>query len=812
LAWTFRLTIFSALRETSRHGRNSSAKVRTGACRHLLSAFLKPEDMAKAAMLPAVDPNDRKTVFLTGGNGFLGRIVCLEWLKSLSESGGKLICLIRAADDAAAKKRLTDAFANAGDEILAAFKRYQDHIEVVAGDFGQPMLGLSPEKFEVLGQEVDVISHVGALVNHVMDYQSLFAPNVAGVAEIVRFALTGKKKSIDFVSTVGVTPHLQFNTGGTETAKLAESAKLNDRYANGYAASKWAGEVILGQAQQDYGLPIRIFRGDMMLAHGDMAGQINLEDVFTRILYSIIKTGLAPKSFYESNPNGTRALVPYAGLPVDVVAATVVGAGKYFTDASTVFCIDNAYTDLENSLDAFVDWIIDAGYEVKRLDAHEDWLSRFKRRLTALPALEKKQSALAVLKAYEEPHSFVPFRIESTNFQSVVDKLGIAPKAMQLNADFIYKCLNDIASHGLIKAPSKKPVAKKRKTPKTKTTPAFGVTSKSSDVIPMGIERRLPGATDVAIDIEYCGVCHSDLHFAHNDWGITQYPLVPGHEIIGRVTAIGQDVSEFSVGARVAVGCMVDACGSCGSCDDGLEQYCDGGQVLTYNSYDHRHDNALTFGGYSDHIVVNKDFVMQVPENLDPAGAAPLLCAGITSWSPLREWDIKPGMRVGIVGLGGLGHMGVKFSAALGAHTVLISRSADKAADAKRLGADEVLISKDLKAMRAAKESFDFILDTVPVYHEIDDYLKLLKRDGTLCMVGALEPLDFHSGRLAMRRKKITGSSIGSIEQTRDMLAFCGEHNITADIELIKPDAINEAWARVEKSDVKYRFVIDMKA
>ena len=776
-----------------------------------LSAFLPPEILGDALSLPPANSNARKTIFLTGANGFLGRFVCLEWLKTAAKTGGKVICLIRAADDKAAHKRLTRAFAKAGNEMLSAFNGYKDQVEVVAGDFGQPLLGLTPEKFEVLAQEADVVSHVGALVNHVLDYQSLFAPNVAGAAEIIRFALTGQKKAIDFVSTVGVTPHLQFNTGGTETAKLAEAAKLNKRYANGYGASKWAGEILLGEAQQKFGLPVRIFRGDMMLAHGSMPGQINLDDAFTRILYSLIKTGVAPKSFYEPNPNGSRALVPYAGLPVDIVAASVVDAGQYFSeDTTTVFCIDNVYTDMKNSLDAFVDWIIEAGYDIQRLEAHGDWLSRFKRRLAALPDAEKKHSALALLKAYEHPHSFVPFRPESTNFQSLIDTMGVETAHMQLNAEFIYKCLKDMASHGLIHRPSQKPKSTSKGKPKTKITSAFGVASKASDVIPMDIQRRLPGAKDVAIDIEYCGVCHSDIHFAHNDWGMTQYPLVPGHEIIGRVTAIGDDVSDFSVGARVAVGCLVDSCGSCGSCDDGLEQYCDGGQVLTYNSYDHRHGNAITFGGYSDHIVVGEDFVIAVPENLDPAGAAPLLCAGITSWSPLREWDIKPGMRIGIVGLGGLGHMGVKFAAAMGADTVLITRSASKAQDAKRLGASGILISKDLGAMRGAKESFDFILDTVPVRHDIDDYLKLLKRDGTLCMVGALEPLDFHSGRLAMRRKKITGSSIGSIKETREMLAFCGKHNITADIELIKPDKINEAWERVEKSDVKYRFVIDM--
>ncbi len=777
-----------------------------------LGKFLPSELLVNATSLPAVIAGVRQTVFLTGANGFLGRVVCLEWLKRLSASGGKLICLVRAADDQAAQQRLSDAFDSAGSEMSVLFTSLRSQLEVVAGDFGQPLLGLTPEKFDALAEEVDLISHAGALVNHVMDYQSLFAPNVAGVAEIIRLALSGKKKSIDFVSSTAVTPHLQFNTGGTETAKLAVSAKLNDRYANGYGASKWAGEVLLGEAQQSFGLPVRIFRGDMMLAHSEMPGQINTDDMFTRLLYSVIKTGVAPKSFYEANPDGSRARVHYDGTPVNIVAASVVSAGNYYVEGATVFCIDNPYTDLENSLDAFVDWIIAAGYDIQRLEAHEDWFSRFKRRLTALPDAEKKQSALALLKAFERPHSFVPFRGESGNFQALISRLDIAPSELQLNAGFIHKCLNDLALLGLIGKPGKVSDAARQDTQETKATQAYGVTSSTADLSQMDIARRLPGSKDIAIDIEYCGVCHSDIHFAHNDWGATQYPLVPGHEIVGRVAAVGSDVSEFSVGARVAVGCMVDSCRHCESCDEGLEQYCDSGLVLTYNSYDHRHQNTLTYGGYSKHIVVDQDFVMAVPENLDPAGAAPLLCAGITTWSPLREWGVKEGMRVGVIGLGGLGHMALKFSAALGAHTVMISTSREKAEDARRLGAADVLISKDLDAMREAKESFDFILDTVPVHHDIDDYLRLLKRDGTLCLVGALEPLDFHSGRVAMRRKKITGSSIGSIKETRDMLAFCGEHNITADIELITPGEIQNSWKRVQSSDVKYRFVIDMQA
>ncbi len=341
---------------------------------------------------------------------------------------------------------------------------------------------------------------------------------------------------------------------------------------------------------------------------------------------------------------------------------------------------------------------------------------------------------------------------------------------------------------------------------------AYGVTSDSSPVEKLFIERRTPGPKDVSIDIEYCGICHSDIHQAHNDWNNTRhYPLVPGHEIIGRVTSIGKDVSQFKIGERVSVGCMVNSCRTCGSCSDGDEQYCERFPIMTYGGFDYYHDNAPTQGGYAEHIVVDEDFVVGVPENLDPAGAAPLLCAGITTWSPLKHWNVGPGMKVGVIGLGGLGHMGVKFASALGAHVVMITTSPDKAADAERLGAHEVLISKDKDAMKAARGTFDFLLDTVPVNHPLNPYTGLLKKDGTLCLVGALEPLTFHAGLVVGGRRKISGSAIGGIRETREMLAFCGKHNITSDVEIIRPDQINEAWNRVQKSDVKYRFVIDFK-
>ena len=359
---------------------------------------------------------------------------------------------------------------------------------------------------------------------------------------------------------------------------------------------------------------------------------------------------------------------------------------------------------------------------------------------------------------------------------------------------------------GLIEQP------KQAKVTSAETVKAYGVLEEKAAIAKMEINRRTPGAQDVSIDIEYCGICHSDIHFAHNDWGSSRYPLVPGHEIIGRVTQIGSDVSQFKIGDRVSVGCLTGSCKSCEPCESGDEQFCETGKVWTYNSLDYHHDNALTMGGYSDSIVVNEDFVIGVPENLDPAGAAPLLCAGVTTWSPLRHWNIGPGMKVGIIGLGGLGHMAVKFASALGAQTVMITSSPEKAADAKRLGAHETLISSDRVAMKVARGSFDFLLDTVPVAHPIDVYGMLLKRDATICLVGAIEPLKFHGGLIMGGRKKISGSVIGSIQETRDMLAFCGQHNITAEVEVIKPSEINTAWERVQKSDVKYRFVLDVKA
>ena len=335
---------------------------------------------------------------------------------------------------------------------------------------------------------------------------------------------------------------------------------------------------------------------------------------------------------------------------------------------------------------------------------------------------------------------------------------------------------------------------------------------KAKDVLgPFTFERRAVGPTDIHIDIAFCGVCHSDIHQVREEWGGGGiFPMVPGHEIVGTVTAVGGEVTKFAVGDLAGVGCFVDSCRTCGSCADGLEQYCEKGMVATYNGRDK--DGQPTYGGYSSDMVVDEAYALTIPKSLDLAGVAPLLCAGITTYSPLRHWKITKGQKVGVVGLGGLGHMALKFAHAFGAHVVQFTTSSSKIADAKRLGADDVVLSTDAAVMAAHAGSFDFILDTVSGEHDYMQYLNLLKRDGTMTLLGVPErPAMLHPFPLIMGRRSLAGSLIGGIAETQEMLDFCGTHNITADVEVIAMAEINEGYERMLKNDVKYRFVIDMK-
>lgn len=341
-------------------------------------------------------------------------------------------------------------------------------------------------------------------------------------------------------------------------------------------------------------------------------------------------------------------------------------------------------------------------------------------------------------------------------------------------------------------------------------THGYAAHNNHSPLVPYSFERRNPGANDVQIEISFCGVCHSDIHQVRNEWGNATFPMIPGHEIVGKVIAIGNQVTGFNIGETVGVGCLVDSCQSCPDCADNLEQFCNTA-TFSYNSAD-KVSGGNTYGGYSSQIVVDQHFVLHISNKLDPAAAAPLLCAGITTYSPLKHWQIGKGDKVGIVGLGGLGHMGVKFARAMGAHVVLITTSASKVDDAIRLGAHEVVISKDTEAMRQHQLSFDFILNTVAATHDLDRFTELLKRDGTLCLVGLPDqPHPSPSvGNLIFKRRQIAGSLIGGLKETQEMLDFCAEHNIVSDVEIIPIQQINQAYERMLKSDVKYRFVIDL--
>ncbi|MGZ8259373.1 MAG: NAD(P)-dependent alcohol dehydrogenase [Caldimonas sp.] len=339
----------------------------------------------------------------------------------------------------------------------------------------------------------------------------------------------------------------------------------------------------------------------------------------------------------------------------------------------------------------------------------------------------------------------------------------------------------------------------------------YAAQSAVAPIAPFRFERREPRADDVVIEILYCGVCHSNIHNVRNDWGNATYPMVPGHEIIGRVTAVGSEVTRFAPGDRVGVGCLVDSCRHCRACGLGLEQYCEEGNTLTYNDKD-RHDRLPTFGGYSERIVSSDKFVLKIPDGLPLDGAAPLLCAGITTWSPLRRWKVDARTCVAVVGLGGLGHMALKLASALGAEVTLFTRSSGKQENARRLGADRVVLSTDNAQMATVVGRFDLVIDTVPYVHDLNPYLPTLALDGTLVLVGYLGPLKpaLSTAPLVLGRKSVAGSLIGGIAETQEMLDFCGKHGITSDVEVIRIQEINEAYERMMKSDVKYRFVIDM--
>ncbi len=346
-----------------------------------------------------------------------------------------------------------------------------------------------------------------------------------------------------------------------------------------------------------------------------------------------------------------------------------------------------------------------------------------------------------------------------------------------------------------------------------KEVKAYGTQAADKELEPLNIKRRVPGPEDVEIEILYCGICHSDIHTARNEWGGTQYPVVPGHEIVGKVTGVGSEVTKYKEGDTVGVGCFVDSCGHCENCEEHQEQYCLNGPTATYNSPSRLDKDVITYGGYSTHIVVKEDFVLKISEKLPLNAVAPLLCAGITTYSPLRNWNVKKGDKVGVVGLGGLGHMAVKLSSSMGAEVTMLSRSPEKEKDASELGAAHFALTTNEETLNGLAGSFDLIIDTVSAQHDYNQYLALLKTNGVMVLLGVPpKPSEVQAGQLIMKRRSLVGSLVGGIKETQEMLDYCAEHGIVSEVEMINIDQINEAYERTLNSDVRYRFVIDMKS
>ncbi|MEG9326815.1 uncharacterized zinc-type alcohol dehydrogenase-like protein [Salinimicrobium catena] len=346
-----------------------------------------------------------------------------------------------------------------------------------------------------------------------------------------------------------------------------------------------------------------------------------------------------------------------------------------------------------------------------------------------------------------------------------------------------------------------------------KEVKAYAAHAAEKELEPLNIKRRLPGPEDVEIEILYCGICHSDIHTARNEWGGTQYPVVPGHEIVGKVTGLGSEVTKYKEGDTVGVGCFVDSCGHCENCEEHQEQYCLNGPTATYNSPSRLDKDVITYGGYSTHIVVKEDFVLKISDKLPLNAVAPLLCAGITTYSPLRNWNVKKGDKVGVVGLGGLGHMAVKLASSMGAEVTMLSRSPEKEKDASDLGAAHFELTTNEETLKRLAGSFDLIIDTVSAQHDYNQYLALLKTNGVMVLLGVPpKPSEVQAGQLIMKRRSLVGSLVGGIKETQEMLDYCAEHGIVSEVEMINIDQINEAYERTLKSDVRYRFVIDMKS
>jgi len=767
----------------------------------VLERFIKQEILESAFELPNA-PTELKTVLLTGANGFLGHIVCLEWLETLAKTGGKLICLIREKDDHAAYQKLLKEFEGIDSVFNDKFKALgKEHLEVWAGDITQLDFGLLPENYQRLADKVDRICHVAALVNHRLAYRHLFRPNVVGTAEIIKLALTKKLKPIDFISTVGVFGLLENPRDIHEQARFKNEIELSDTYASGYATSKWAGELLLHQAVEEYDIPVNIFRCDMILPDETYKGQVNTSDMLTRLLYSIVTVGLAPQSFYGERKSGKRKVPHYDGVPVNQLSKAIVGA---HTQTHEIFNTYHAlnYLDDAISLDRFVDWIESAGYPVHRVADHEEWYNRMEAKLKALPKDKQQLSALNVLMAFKEPIYGGPSWVDCTQFEALIESLDNIDTITHLSEPYIHKYLNDLSLLGMIDKPKNMSPSESitnEKYTKGMTINAFAAMEPKAKLEPYTYELGELPPEHVDIKISYCGICHSDLSMIENEWRSSKYPLVPGHEVVGEVVAAGSMVKNIKVGDKVGVGWFAGSCMSCSQCMQGSQHLCQDRETTIKGNN----------GGFADYIRSHWAWAVPLPDGIDMSKAGPLLCGGITVFNPIIAAGVLPTDKVGVIGIGGLGHLALKFLKHWGCEVVAFSSSENKREQILKMGATKVVNSRSKDELKSVRGQLDFIINTTNVTLDWASYLKALGPKGRFYNVGmVLEPMAIPTGLLIAGERVVSGSPVGSPGLVSKMLEFSVRHNIYPEVEEFPMSKVNDALAHLEAGKARFRIVL----
>lgn len=767
-----------------------------------LHRFIERELLTSATNLNST-PAMPKTVLLTGANGFLGHIICLEWLKTLSENGGMLICIVRETDDHAAYEKLAREFQGIDPTFEKKFKSLaKNHLQVIAGDIAKPLLGLSENSFQQLSLDVDRICHVAALVNHRLGYQHLFGPNVVGTTEIIRLAISNTRKPIDFISTVGMFRYLEEARGIYEDAAHKRQIELTEEYASGYATSKWAGEILLQQAQEACDIPINIFRCDIIMPDRKYKGQVNSSDMLTRLLYSIILTGLAPQTFYANRKSGRRKSPHYEGVPVDLLSTAIVGAYTINHKACKTYHAVN-YLDDAVSLDRFVDWIETAGYPINRLRNYTEWYDRIESKLKSLPEEQRQLSALNVLMAFQQPLYGGPSWVDCSNFKNLVTSIDSLKTLPHLSEVYIHKYLKDLSLLGMIPntitMANEHPISQDTETPSILTVNAYAALESGATLKPYTYElgELLPEQVD--IKVAYCGICHSDLSMINNDWRSSSYPLIPGHEIVGEVVAAGAMVKNIKVGDKVGVGWLSESCMSCSQCMQGSQHLC----------RDTKTTIAGTNGGFADYVRSHWAWAIPLPDGIDMSKAGPLLCGGVTVFNPIIAAGVLPTDKVGVIGIGGLGHLALKFLKHWGCEVVAFSSTENKKEKILSMGASKVVNSRSKDELRTIRGQLDFIINTTNVSLDWSSYLRALAPKGKLFNVGmVLEPMAISTGLLIAGERMVGGSPVGSPELASKMLDFCVRHDIYPEVEEFPMEHVNEALAHLEAGKARYRIVL----